>query len=334
MIKNIRIDELDSLRGLAVILVVLYHYTTRYEEIYGHKKVDYLLDVSYGHYGVELFFMISGFVIFLSLNNISSPKEFIIKRVIRLYPVYIVSVTITFLSVRIYSLTEREVTLFEAIINLSMFQAYLPSIRHVDGAYWSLSVELSFYLLCAIIIYFKKVNKFSMLSLFWLILSFVILYFNDNRYINFIGTKLFIYHYSHLFIIGIMFYKIYMEKKVEYYLIIILALLYELLLNGFEEVLIVGFFVLVFTLLINNSLIFLNIKILRFFGTISYALYLIHQNMGYIILHYLENKGLVNETFILIPISVSIFLAIILTYLVEKPFQKYLRNLKYPVAKL
>lgn len=81
-----RLIELDALRGIAALSVVIYHYTTRYNSLYGH---DSFLDNNYFHYcsqGVQLFFMISGFVIFLTLNHIKKPMDFVISRFSRLYP--------------------------------------------------------------------------------------------------------------------------------------------------------------------------------------------------------------------------------------------------------
>ena len=68
-----RYQELDALRGIAALFVVLFHFTlNRPEAEYGLKL---------GVTGVDLFFIISGFVIFMSLTNINSSKEFIVNRV-------------------------------------------------------------------------------------------------------------------------------------------------------------------------------------------------------------------------------------------------------------
>jgi peptidoglycan/LPS O-acetylase OafA/YrhL len=56
-----RLFELDVLRGIAALGVMLYHYTTRYDKLFGHQDTSYL-DFSYGSLGVNLFFIISGFV--------------------------------------------------------------------------------------------------------------------------------------------------------------------------------------------------------------------------------------------------------------------------------
>lgn len=63
-----RIDYLDAIRGIAVWLVVLYHAYARYEHFpYGFEYASFPL-LKYGYLGVELFFLISGFVILMTLD--------------------------------------------------------------------------------------------------------------------------------------------------------------------------------------------------------------------------------------------------------------------------
>lgn len=138
-----RLLELDALRGIAALAVVIFHYFYRYNTIYGHENLP--SDWAYfGQLGVELFFMVSGFVIFWTLNRVDKPLDFLVSRFSRLYPAYWLSVIITFFIVAIFTLPGREVSLTQAILNLLMFHEYLK-IPHVDGVYWTLTVELTFY---------------------------------------------------------------------------------------------------------------------------------------------------------------------------------------------
>ena len=79
MIKN-RLQELDALRGVAALCVAFFHYT--------NGTFLYNLVFKFGGTAVDLFYMISGFVIFLSVVNAASWKEFVKKRIARLYPTY------------------------------------------------------------------------------------------------------------------------------------------------------------------------------------------------------------------------------------------------------
>lgn len=84
--SNKRLEILDVFRGLAVLFVALFHYTSKYSEIFEDDSTIQLFDFSYGGTGVSFFFIISGFVIFFSIQNITDCKLFLKKRFIRLYP--------------------------------------------------------------------------------------------------------------------------------------------------------------------------------------------------------------------------------------------------------
>ena len=85
--KNLRLLELDALRGLAALAVVLFHYTVYYGKTVDHADNPWFR-FSYGHYGVMLFFMISGFVILMTLDRTKTVWDFAVARFCRLYPVY------------------------------------------------------------------------------------------------------------------------------------------------------------------------------------------------------------------------------------------------------
>ena len=92
---NKRITELDALRGFAAACVVIYHFTHRYNDMFQHSfHVPHWLH--YGNLGVQLFFIISGFVIFLTLNRTQKATDFIVSRLSRLYPAYWVAIALTF----------------------------------------------------------------------------------------------------------------------------------------------------------------------------------------------------------------------------------------------
>ena len=137
-----RIEELDGLRGLAAIAVVLFHYTTRYSEIYG-RETGLPFEFPYGNLGVELFFGISGFVIFMTLDRTRSLGDFVVSRVSRLYPAYWAAIILTTAVVNLEGMTEFMRSPFEITVNFTMLQSFV-GVRAVDGVYWTLAVELAF----------------------------------------------------------------------------------------------------------------------------------------------------------------------------------------------
>lgn len=118
-----RIEELDALRGPAALAVMVHHYFNRFDFLYGHWfPVPKFTDV--GKYGVHLFFMISGFVILMTLERTRRPVDFLFARFSRLYPAYWVCVLLTFALVRIFSLPGRETSVKDALVNLTMLQSF------------------------------------------------------------------------------------------------------------------------------------------------------------------------------------------------------------------
>lgn len=137
-----RIEGLDGLRGLAALGVALYHFSIAYDHP-GRFFPDLCIR---GRYGVNLFFMISGFVMFMTLAKIERPMDFVVSRFSRLYPAYWVCVLITFLATRWPGVRVPRADGFEFAVNLTMFQTFF-GVEMVDSSYWTLRVELCFYLL-------------------------------------------------------------------------------------------------------------------------------------------------------------------------------------------
>ena len=321
-----RFLELDALRGIAAIIVVIYHYTFRYIKLYP-QEFDTYYKFPYGNLGVELFFILSGFVIFMSLQKVNSPFEFLTKRFIRLYPTYWIAMIFTFLVVSIFGLAGREVTMNEFLINTTMLQFGLQ-IPSVDGVYWSLFHELMFYFLMAAAFRFVRSKYLIVFSLIWLSISL------GNHFYHITGINLLLnLEYTPLFLGGIYFYKLTVEEKsrINIILPLICYLVYFIIIDTnidriFTERLIVLGFFLMFYLNAFNALKFIALKPLIFLGNISYALYLVHQNLGYIILNKLYANFGNYQVLIFIPIVLSIIIAFFITEYLEKPIGKYLRK--------
>jgi len=318
-----RIEELDGLRGIAAVSVVLFHYFTRYDQIYSHEHLPDGL-FAYGNYGVHLFFIISGFVIFWSLINIKKPLDFVVSRFSRLYPVYWAAMALTFLCVSTIGLPGREASVSAFFGNFLMFHSYFH-IPNVDGVYWTLSVELTFYLWMLIFFSFKILKRIDIIAL--LALSISALYHFKVIELSNLMIDLLIIRWSVFFIIGICLFKFY-QKKASFLtmmnFVLSIGLIYRI--HGQVSFMICSGIILVLYLGTNGYLPFLKNRLLLFLGAISYSLYLIHQNIGYIII----NKGYQYDIHPLISIFFSIIFAILLAFLlnryVEKPAGRFLKN--------
>src|SRR6185436_1577322 len=92
-----RLVQIDGLRAIAALSVVAFHYTTRFDELYMHTAPTGLhLSHDAGLMGVQLFFAISGFVIFMTVDRVKRPMDFVAWRFSRLFPAYWAAVAITF----------------------------------------------------------------------------------------------------------------------------------------------------------------------------------------------------------------------------------------------
>lgn len=138
-----RLLQIDGLRGLAALAVVGFHFTTRFDDVFKPAQRS-ALELPWGHYGVNLFFIISGFVIFMTLDRTRHATAFVVSRFSRLYPAYWVAVMLTFTITHTLGPPALTVPGLTALANALMFHGLL-GVASVDGAYWTLEVELLFY---------------------------------------------------------------------------------------------------------------------------------------------------------------------------------------------
>ncbi|MBU2667019.1 acyltransferase [Actinoplanes bogorensis] len=150
-----RLAVIDGLRLLAALAVLAFHYTVAWR-IDGTRLPEYFLPSTvhftvYGFLGVELFFLISGFVIGMSAWG-RTLGQFFVSRVSRLFPAYWAAVVLTGVVAMAYPHTgDDRPSLLDLAVNLTMLQQPLGH-DPIDGVYWTLLVELKFYLIMALVV--------------------------------------------------------------------------------------------------------------------------------------------------------------------------------------
>ena len=325
-----RIKELDALRGIGAAMVVLYHFTTMFDRFYGHPAT-FTLSFDIGYYGVHLFFLVSGFVIYMTLERTQSARDFILSRATRLLPAYWIAILITFAAVTLIGLPQNERTVWELLANLTMLQEY-AGIRHIDGVYWTLSIELAFY---AWMFAFWRIGLLSRplrMFLVWIVANGVILGLAVALG-PILGTAVpravsigLITGHGNLFFAGIGFYCWRQQRSTANIVLILLTLVLEL---AFEPGAILVTLTLygLFALVVTNRLRIIAARPLLYLGAISYPLYLIHQHIGYIIIRQLYAAQIDNPLLILgIPIAVVLLLAAAIHHGIETPALHILRT--------
>jgi peptidoglycan/LPS O-acetylase OafA/YrhL len=338
-----RIYSIDLLRFIAAFSVLMFHYT-----FYGRVSGNNLLEVpelssvsKYGYFGVHLFFIISGFVILLSIQK-NSISKFIKSRITRLYPAYWFCLLLTFSFILFFGGNYFKATFSQFAVNITMFNSFF-GIANIDGVYWSLQVEIIFYLLIFLYLILKK--KFKSITddgfiYLWLILSFFpfVIDFDSNIILKLIRFIL-IFKYSSFFIAGMLFYKIFKNNKLKYKLLLIPTLFLSILsaldsinkmsldynsnFSSFVTIsLIVSFYVL-FYLITTRVIEFINKPIYLKIGLLTYPLYLIHQVIGYIIFNHFYN--LINNYLLLFFVTVlMISISFYINKYIEIPLSRYI----------
>lgn len=330
MEKEKRIKELDLIRAISAIFIMLYHYTTRYEMSIGHIKSNYFLDVKYGYMAVAVFFILSGFLVAFKINEEKSSFKFFIKKLIRIYPSYIIAMILTTIVIFIGGepFADRLCSVKEFIANLFILTQYL-GVKQVDGVYWTLTIEMTFYIIVAGVILLKKNKNIKLLSLLWiiicLILNIISLYFNP---MIIKGLKiLFISTYSQLFIIGIIMCLIYKEEnsKINYFTLL-LCIINQYFALGLEyTIFLIVFVVLLYLIIIKIIKLpkwLCENRIVHLMSSISYPFYLVHQFIGFVIIYYLEKNNFIGEYNIIIPFIIMVGVAYLIHRFIETPFIK------------
>ena len=323
-----RLLQIDGLRALAALSVVFFHYTTQFERNFKHSE-KLAFDFSLGFLGVNFFFVISGFVIYMTLDKIQAPRDFVVSRFSRLFPPYWVAILLTWVIVSSVGLPGYSVSWKEAVVNLTMLQSFF-SIRDVDGVYWSLQVELVFYV-WMLILWVTKLFRFSMeVFIGWVLIALAGTLLQSGFGV---ATSYSIKYFLLLtwipwFAIGIAIYVILQERsfKPKTIALVLLAFLAIAAKNDMPATIlaIVAFFAVYGAS--QGAILWLAWKPLVFFGAISYPLYLVHEKLGWLIILQTEMRSVSPWVAIFLAVAFSVCLATLIHRLIEMPVSSKMRK--------
>jgi len=351
MEKKNKLDYVDALRGYAILLVIFAHTGQMFPVNYP-SYLKSLID--FGPRGVQLFFIVSAFTLFLSgekrFREDCRPKiAFFIRRFFRIAPLY-------YLGIMIYSIINihtDSVTVGNILRNIFFIHDLYPYYPLVPGG-WSISTEMLFYLIVPLLFtYIKNLNSavwFTMITLAIAVLSKILC---DTISIDIDPQHLKELNFPYLFPfsvpvfgIGISFYFVIFKSDyhIKPYLSLIAAviLLFSIIFNSGVLLMYIqtAAFGLVALALSKSHIKFIVNNVSTYFGKLSYSMYIIH----FIVIDWIEYSGVLkniphhNNRWILIYFISKLLLSIIITsilanityYLIEIPGQ----NIGRKVVKL
>lgn len=312
-----RFDEIDVMRGIAALCVVASHYTSYCVRYFGGAPIHVPLE--YGFYAVKLFFTISGFVIYFTLDKSRTVADFAFSRFARLYPGYVVA--LSFMMLIETSVFGERMWWGGYVVNLTMFQEYL-GFPNLDNVFWSLTVELAFYLQMSIILWVGAIRRIELIALAWIVAACGWKAATDLVGIQVPGLVARLYLFDHVpyFMAGIAFYLIDKDGwKRQRLAILFLAGCAEWYMRGTEGALVASAIFAVFAMAVAGWLRFLVNRVSIWFGAISYSLYISHRNLGYSSMQYLHDRGVAVELGLAVAFGGALLLATAIHYTVERP---------------
>lgn len=326
-IANSRVGELDALRGLAALGVVAFHYTTFYQQERGHLQ-PLGFGFPAGNYGVHLFFLISGFVIFMTLERTRSAMDFAVSRFSRLFPAYWAAMAVTAAVVYTIGLPIQRIPAIDLAVNTTMLQEIL-GFAHLDGSYWTLQAELFFYLQMLFWCVLGQLDRIRWIIAAWLVMA-MIYASTAQHHLHFSYTlrELLLLRHIPFFALGILFYCLYAgsgDRRANIALIVLSLIAIGV---SYAPAYLAAGLVCsaIFALFVAGKLRWLRALPFLYLGAISYSLYLLHQAIGFAVIHRLEAAGVPSLAAVMATVATMLLLATGLTYSIERPAMRGIRR--------
>lgn len=321
-----RLTGLDALRGVAAIAVCLFHW-----EHIAFLTPNNAQVFRFGLLGVELFFLISGFVIAMVTERTTSVQGFLRARVIRLYPAYLFSVALT----AVYVLNTGKYDLITVLLNATMLQSFV-GVPNIANPYWTLAFEVSFYVALAFIMKLDLRRHIEWAVFAWLVVAAAYRLLLPN-WMNFDPQRPFVQasyivvapQFAPFFSLGILAFRGYRHHLGKPGLAAMAGALALTLQGRGDFAHISGVAYAVFTCIslcalmlatrIEASRGFANL--LRGIGVVSYPLYLLHCTVANLCV-YMLREAMPTSMAVFASIPISLALSILVHHWIEEPMAR------------
>ena len=334
--KSKRIIELDAIRAISCLNLLLFHFTYVYQNKYGFES-PLGFAFPYGKYGVQLFFMLSGLVNAMTLLSKRKAGDFLAARFIRIFPSYWLVIAMNLLLFATLPMFNHTITVGETFSNLTTMPMLL-GYTNMEPVTWTLQIEMLFYFflmtIFALGLLDKPIRTMTVAVTFCLASGLFINWFKAsypasdwNGHLH-VFDQLFFIRNLPLFAMGILLNELRCKRGNPYGLwagIVFSAIVFHLIdLRGHNPVATV----LMFGLLTASA--FGRVPVLRwkpfvYLSFISYSLYLFHNNLGSALIRQLEIFGWPPLLSIIVATAFAIGIAHAMTYWLEQPLTKWLR---------
>lgn len=316
---------IDNVRGLAALLITVFHYFGDTDNLYLDNTL--LEDISvYAGDGVLIFFIVSGFIMPYSLltkkYKIQAYPKFLVKRILRLDPPYLLSVVLIVLYTTAIAYKAGSPFPY-SVKQLALHIGYLNGIFNVEWVnivYWSLAIEFQYYILLGLLFPLMVQNTWLRFTLLLILLVLTTIFKTNPIWVT---------HYAHFFAIG-MICNFYYTKLLSHLQTLLLAI-FTLLLWIIDGISNHDFYIISVTVGLFIVLKNFN-KYLHFLGMISYSLYLTHTYTGLLLIAYIRMKteNLYIEYAIgLLSMIIALAGAYAFYLIIEKPSKRWSTSIKY-----
>ncbi len=337
--KN-HLDGIDTLRGLAVSVVVIYHFFILLDL---HNIISPFVH-SFGLLGVPLFFIISGYLIYSSIdNNIKKRgkkagiKNYFLHRLFRILPAYYFNLLVVLLIASFtievnYLYSDEFINQFLSHLSLTSYFTHKSAGLGVNGVYWTLNIEMLWYIIAPLfILYIREIR----ILIFIMILSLIYLFALDKGFLDSLfdinsqmpSYRLQLFYINsqlmgeiNYFIVGVLIYKYSVKSPLNSNFLSILSILIFLSIfigfNGYYGITESFLILHIFTIIITAMIFILiyqkklpKVNPINWLGKISYSIYLWHMPILFIMSHtnilsyYSLTKTIIVFTILLLSIS-------------------------------
>lgn len=269
-----RFVELDILRFMAAGAVVAYHFAPRIFGSAPEAGSPFGTASRYGYLGMDLFFIISGYVILMSTRG-RDWRTFLVQRAIRLFPSFWLALALTILLMALGSSgTAPSLSMITA--NATMLPGYLGH-DPLNQVYWTLGVEWKFYFIVAVLLATPLRSRMEDIACLWL--AELAVQFAGFGFTGLASASMF--PYGSYFAFGMLLFCIH-EKGLS-----------PLPADRYVVAGIIAIIGMVFLYLILREKSIAQSPTIRLLGATTYPLYLLHGALAYPIL---ENSSLLGST--------------------------------------